>query len=665
VLHHHERVVVDERGGHVTSDQNAITSEDMVASADVRAGFLSGPGFTDVPVKYSVVDGRAIFQGCIDMGAVDEVERQAERIRARRDGDQIGVQGIGLPADSAFLWTNGVVPFVVDGGLPNQNRVTDAIAHLHANTGIRFVARTTQANYIRFVSNGNANFSSSPIGMRGGEQQIRISNGATVGTVVHECLHSLGVLHEQSRCDRDSFVKIHYENIQAGMESNFDKFCEGYDDYYEYDYGSIMHYPSTAFGGGKTTIEVLRPGVTIGQRTALCFGDRLTISNMYRRFFTSGYHGVWRSGSGGYGLWVNANWDSFRAKWQEWAGRGLRLVDIEIRQVGNEARYSGVWLPGTGGYALWVNASWDSFRAKWAEWAGQGLRLVDLHIRQSGNQTLYSGVWLPGTGGYGLWVNASWDSFRAKWAEWAGQGLRLVDVQMHQVGNSITYSGVWLPGNQGYGMWANASWDGFLAKWREWSGQGLRLVDMDVKQVGGSNRYTGVFLAGNDGYYLWGNATWENFRAKWEQLAAQGLRLIDYEFAVPATADSDALSTAGIPAELVDEASGGAGAGGLFGLDGGPAATSMPVTMTGTPGAADGGGFGAIVLPAQAVVAAATARDAGGYGDGDGDGGLVLLDESAAPAATDGPDGDGGAVLAEAAAVGNGHAAGVGEASFG
>ena len=490
-------------------------------------------------MKYSVVQGRAIFNGCIELGSVSTVEEHAEQVRALAAvGQEVGVEGIGLPADSAFLWPNGVVPFVVDGGLPNQTR-------------------TTQANCVRFVSNGDANFSSSPIGMRGGEQQIKISNGATMGTVVHECLHSLGVLHEQSRCDRDSHVKIHYENIQAGFESNFDKFCDGFVDYYDYDYGSIMHYPATAFGDGKVTIEVLTPGVTIGQRAGLSFGDRLTISNMYRRFFVSGHHGVWRSGTGGYGLWVNANWDSFKAKWTEWAGQGLRLVDIEVRQVGNEARYSGVWR--------------------------------------------------PGTGGYGLWVNASWDSFKAKWTEWAGQGLRLVDIQMHQVGNGITYSGVWLPGNQGYGLWANASWDGFLAKWKEWSAQGLRLVDMDVKQVNGDNRYSGVFLAGNDGYYLWGNATWENFRAKWEQLAGQGLRLIDYEFAVSATADADVLTGAGIPASLVDGESDGSGAGGLFGFDAadlspeadGEAVLTAVEAVEASVGMGDGGAVLVAVVPAE------------------------------------------------------------------
>jgi hypothetical protein len=160
----------------------------------------------------------------------------------------------------------------------------------------------------------------------------------------------------------------------------------------------------------------------------------------------------------------------------------------------------------------------------------------------------------------------------------------------------------------------------FPGQWKEWSAQGLRLVDMDVRQVNGDNRYSGVFLAGNDGYYLWGNATWENFRAKWEQLAGKGLRLIDYEFAVPATADADALTGAGIPASAVDVESDGSGAGGLFGFD----------AADGSPEAA-----GEAVLTADEAVEASV--------------GL----------------GDGGAVLVTAVPAENGQAAGVGEASFG
>ena len=380
--------------GNAGTENDSLASEELVGSRAVRTGYLSGPGFVEAPVRYSVVGTLAIYNGCIDMGPVEEVEAHAALVRAKlasaaSEADSgvppTEMMGIGLPPDSSFLWTNGVVPFVVDAGLPDAGRVTSAIAHIHENTGIRFVARTNQADYIRFVRNPDAGWSSSPIGRRGGQQLIRLSDGASMGTVVHECFHSLGVLHEQSRCDRDSFVKINYQNIEDGFESNFDKFCDGFDDYFDYDYDSIMHYPAGAFSkNGQATIVALQPGVTIGQRTGLSFGDRITIAHMYARFTGRGHTGVWRSGSGRYGLWVNSDWETFRAKWQEWAGQGLRLVDINVHREGNENRYSGVWLPGTGGYGLWVNATWDAFRAKWQEWAAQGLRLVDLHVLRVG-----------------------------------------------------------------------------------------------------------------------------------------------------------------------------------------------------------------------------------------------------------------------------------------
>jgi hypothetical protein len=668
---------------------------ESVASRDVRTGYLSGPGFTSAPVRYSVVDGIAIYDGCIDMGAAEEVAAQADQVtaaQARRapaggsgpgtpaagagggagsNGARLAdtgmaeppaeLMGIGLPPSSTFLWTNGVVPFVVDENLPDADRVTQAINHIGTNTGIRFVARTNQPNWIRFVRNPDAGWSSSAVGMRGGEQLIRLSDAASMGTTVHECLHALGMLHEQSRCDRDQFVTINYQNIQEGFESNFDRFCDGYRDYFEYDYRSIMHYHATAFSrNGQPTIVPAQSGVTIGQRDGMSVLDRLTIAEMYSRFSGRGHTGVWRTGTGRYGLWVNSTWDSFRAKWQEWAGQGLRLVDINVRRVGNQNRYSGVWLPGIGGYGLWANATWDSFHAKWQEWSGQGLRLIDLHVLASGRERRYSGVFVAGHGGHGLWVNSTWDSFHAKWQEWARQGLRLVDINVHQVNGQNRYSGVWLPGTGGYGLWVNATWDSFHAKWQEWARQGLRLVDINVHQVNGQNRYSGVWLPGTDGYYLWANVPWQSLRARWEQLGAQGLRLIDYEFTEPAAADVADLDFAGAPAMMPVATDAPEGAGGLF--DGGvpvdvPQPDLPPFTpptgdrpLTPTAASAGQGGYqptGDVIVPAHAS-------------DDDAVGGQMLPREATplSPAA-DG-DGDGGAVIGTHEAP-NGGADGVGE----
>jgi len=196
------------------------------------------------------------------------------------------------------------------------------------------------------------------------------------------------------------------------------------------------------------------------------------------------YSGVFLPGTESYGLWLNAGWPQFQAKWQEWSNQGLRLVDLEISESGGQTRYSGVFRAGTGAYALWVNADWPSFQAKWQQLSGQGLRLVDLEISQSAGQTRYSGVFRAGTGAYALWVNADWPSFQAKWQQLSGQGLRLSDLEVRTVAGKPRYSGVFAAGTGGHALWADADWPSFQAKWKELSGQGLRLVDLAIRPTG-------------------------------------------------------------------------------------------------------------------------------------------------------------------------------------
>ena len=55
---------------------------------------------------------------------------------------------------------------------------------------------------------------SSNIGRVGGEQTITIGLHCLVlGTVEHETMHSLGMIHEHSRPDRDKYVDIKWKNI--------------------------------------------------------------------------------------------------------------------------------------------------------------------------------------------------------------------------------------------------------------------------------------------------------------------------------------------------------------------------------------------------------------------------------------------------------------------
>ena len=131
----------------------------------------------------------------------------------------------------------------------------------------------------------------SEVGSGGGEQFLNIQdeNDATCslhGIIQHELMHALGFMHEQSRPDRDTFVTINRDNVEASALGNFDKMAysawrsNGFDS--PYDYGSVMHYSSVAFSkNGGNTITQLQSGPTIGQREGLSAQDIIQLNRLY------------------------------------------------------------------------------------------------------------------------------------------------------------------------------------------------------------------------------------------------------------------------------------------------------------------------------------------------------------------------------------------------
>ncbi|EQC42621.1 hypothetical protein SDRG_00350 [Saprolegnia diclina VS20] len=137
-----------------------------------------------------------------------------------------------------------------------------------------------------------------------GGQALVLGPACAIGNIIHELGHTVGLVHEHQRADRDDYVKIYVENIDPLHVPDFAKgsillhgsnvsIVSLWAATDNYDYDSIMHYglhdfsinqlqtllPITRVGDRDTVREDLF--ARLGQRQRLSTGDVQAITELY------------------------------------------------------------------------------------------------------------------------------------------------------------------------------------------------------------------------------------------------------------------------------------------------------------------------------------------------------------------------------------------------
>ena len=204
-----------------------------------------------------------------------------------------------------------LIPYTIPNGLSKHqaDHINMALEEFKTKTCIEFKERSNETDFVHIYPINYPISCRSAVGKKGGKQIVRCGNCKVNGTfhygvLLHELMHAVGFVHEQTRSDRDNFIHVDFDEIaqfekddgwpngtwaKQFIKCNYTRIGRKYGCRVlnTYDKDSITHYPAVIGESNPRTIITSKVpcgvgGCNFGQRVGLSDGDIADIEKLYQ-----------------------------------------------------------------------------------------------------------------------------------------------------------------------------------------------------------------------------------------------------------------------------------------------------------------------------------------------------------------------------------------------
>ncbi|MDY6934847.1 MAG: M12 family metallopeptidase [Spirochaetota bacterium] len=175
-------------------------------------------------------------------------------------------------------WEEGIIPYYLSGEFSESDLedIAMAMETWESACGVKFekvtprsgaygIIRVSQNKWFSTIGENNSFCYMHYNGYYNNEEYNKLE------AITHELGHCLGLLHEHQRPDRDAYVTIVWDKVMPSHDYDFDIMDNPLyeEQHFEYDYDSIMHYPSISFSIDGSETIVARDGTTLCQTSGI------------------------------------------------------------------------------------------------------------------------------------------------------------------------------------------------------------------------------------------------------------------------------------------------------------------------------------------------------------------------------------------------------------